>query len=41
MGPEYKDLAATGAEPLRDVYGSFPEIGWDVLVETFLRTGKK
>jgi len=41
MGPEYKDLAATGAESISDVYGSFPEIGWDVLVKTFLRTGQK
>jgi glycine cleavage system H lipoate-binding protein len=40
MGPEYKDLAATGAEPISDVYGSFPELGWDVLVTAFLRTAK-
>ncbi|MBW2514857.1 MAG: glycine cleavage system protein H [Deltaproteobacteria bacterium] len=38
MGPEYRDLAATGAEAISDVFGSFPEIGWDVLVKTFLRT---
>lgn len=38
MGPAYKDLAATGAEPISDVYGFFPEIGWDVLVKKFLRT---
>jgi glycine cleavage system H lipoate-binding protein len=41
MGPEYKDLAATGAEPITDVYGTFPEIGWDALVGKFLRTGQK
>jgi len=41
MGPEYENLAATGAEPLNDVAGSFPEIGWEVLVEAFLGTGKK
>jgi glycine cleavage system H lipoate-binding protein len=41
MGPVYNDLAATGAEPVRDIYGSFPEIGWDVLVKTFLGTGQK
>ena len=41
MGPEYEDLSATGAEPIGDVYGAFPEIGWGVLVKTFLRTGRK
>jgi len=41
MGPEYENLAATGAEPLGDVFGAFPQIGWDVLVKTFLRTGEK
>lgn len=41
MGPAYEDLAATGAEPINDVYGVFPEIGWNVLVEKFLRTGVK
>ncbi len=40
MGPEYKNLAATGGKPLSDVYGSFPEIGWDVLAENFLGTQK-
>ena len=40
MGPEYENLAATGAEPINDVLGAFPEIGWQVLVEAFLRTGK-
>ena len=38
MGPEYEALAATGAEPVRDIFGNFPEIGWDHLVKTFLRT---
>ena len=38
MGHEYKDLAATGAEPISDVYGSLPDIGWDVLVREFLGT---
>jgi len=41
MGPEYENLAATGAETITDVFGAFPEIGWDVLVGTFLRTGVK
>lgn len=38
MGPEYKNLAATGAEPVGDVYGSVPEIGWEVLAREFLLT---
>ncbi|MCP4022988.1 MAG: glycine cleavage system protein H [Desulfobacteraceae bacterium] len=41
MGPEYEDLAATGGEPINDVYGSFPEIGWEVLAHTFLKTEKR
>jgi len=40
MGPEYESLAATGGTPIGDVYGNFPEIGWDVLTHEFLRTGK-
>lgn len=40
MGPEYEKLAATGGRPIKDVFGSFPEIGWDRLVRTFLRTEK-
>ncbi|MCP4574885.1 MAG: glycine cleavage system protein H [Deltaproteobacteria bacterium] len=40
MGPEYENLAATGGEPIGDVYGNFPEIGWDVLSHAFLRTEK-
>jgi glycine cleavage system H lipoate-binding protein len=39
MGPEYDSLASTGAQPISDVFGSFPELGWDQLVKTFLRTG--
>ncbi len=38
MGPEYANLAATGGEPVNDFYGCNPEIGWDKLVHTFLRT---
>jgi len=41
MGPEYERLAATGGEPIGDVFGSFPKIGWEKLVQTFLRTDKK
>lgn len=38
MGPEYANLAATGGEPVNDFYGFNPEIGWDKLVHTFLKT---
>jgi heterodisulfide reductase subunit A len=37
IGPEYERLAATGGEPIGDLFGHFPEIGWDKLVQTFLR----
>ena len=40
MGPEYEQLAATGAQPIGDVFGNFPEIGWDTLAKTFLGTEK-
>jgi glycine cleavage system H lipoate-binding protein len=39
IGPEYERLASTGAEPISDVFGNFPELGWDQLVKTFLQTG--
>jgi glycine cleavage system H lipoate-binding protein len=39
MGPEYEQLAATGAQPISDVFGNFPELEWDQLMKTFLRTG--
>jgi hypothetical protein len=38
MGPEYEDLAATGGEPVGDVYGNFPDIGWRLLIQKFLHT---
>ncbi len=38
IGPEYKNLAATGGEPIDDVYRNFPEIQWEILVKEFLRT---
>jgi glycine cleavage system H lipoate-binding protein len=41
LGPEYEKLAATGGQPIDNVFGSFPEIGWDRLVRTFLRTIQK
>ena len=40
MGPEYERLAATGGELIGDVFGAFPEIGWERLARDFLRTGK-
>jgi glycine cleavage system H lipoate-binding protein len=39
VGPEYEQLAATGAQPISDVFGNFPELEWNQLVKTFLRTG--
>ncbi len=41
IGPEYKSLAATGGQPVDDLFGSIPEIGWDRLVREFLRTEPK
>jgi glycine cleavage system H lipoate-binding protein len=38
IGPEYEQLAATGGEPIRDVFANFPDIGWDSLTKEFLRT---
>jgi glycine cleavage system H lipoate-binding protein len=38
MGPEYAGLSSTGAEPVADVVGSFPELGWKRLAKEFLRT---
>lgn len=40
LGPEYVGLAATGGGAVDDVFGYFPEIGWDLLVNTFLHTKK-
>jgi len=38
--PEYGQLAATGGQPISDVFGNFPELGWDLMVKAFLRTEK-
>ena len=38
MGTEYDRLAATGGEPVNDVFGRFPEISWDSLVQRFLKS---
>ena len=38
MGPEYERLSATGGRPIGDFFGAFPEIGWEVLARTFLKT---
>ncbi len=40
LGPEYERLAAAGGRAINDFHGNFPEIGWDRLVSTFLRTEK-
>ncbi len=40
MGPEYERLAATGGRSISDVFGNFPQLGWDLLAKTFLRTAK-
>ncbi|MCJ7538271.1 MAG: glycine cleavage system protein H, partial [Desulfobacterales bacterium] len=41
LGPSYKQLAATGGEPIDDIFGHFPEISWDRLVRTLFRTAEK
>lgn len=38
LGSQYERLAATGGEPIDDIFGHFPEMDWDRLVRTFLRT---
>lgn len=41
LGSGYKQLAATGGEPMDDIFGHFPEISWDRLVRTLFRTAEK
>ena len=38
LGPKSERLAATGGGLIDDIFGHFPEMDWDRLVETFLRT---
>ena len=38
LGPNCERLAATGGDLIDDIFGHFPEIDWDRLVRTFLRT---
>jgi hypothetical protein len=38
IGPEYRQMAATGGQVVDDLYGSIPEIGWDRIVQDFLRS---
>jgi glycine cleavage system H lipoate-binding protein len=38
IGPEYEDLAATGGGLVNDIYDQIPDLGWEALVRTFLRT---
>jgi glycine cleavage system H lipoate-binding protein len=37
IGPEYMNLAASGGEPIDDVFGNFSKIGWESLAKEFLR----
>ena len=39
LGDEYEKLAATGGEPVRDIFGQFPDADWQRLVREFLHTG--
>ena len=38
MGPENEHLVSTGGEAVNDIFANFPDLGWDNLVRTFLRT---
>ncbi|MBW2017948.1 MAG: glycine cleavage system protein H [Deltaproteobacteria bacterium] len=38
IGQDYEKLAATGGEVLDDLYGRYPDLGWDRLVQEFLHT---
>jgi glycine cleavage system H lipoate-binding protein len=38
IGPEYEELAALGGEPIGDVFGNFPALGWNRLTKKFLKT---
>ena len=38
LGPNCERLAATGGDLIDDTFGHFPEVDWDRLVRTFLRT---
>lgn len=38
IGADYEQMAATGAEPLADVFGTVAGMDWDLLARTFLRT---
>jgi hypothetical protein len=38
LEPGQEGLASTGGEPVSDVIGHFPELGWDLLVLNFFRT---
>ena len=41
LSPDYKQLAATGGEPIDDIFGNFPELSWERLVRTLFRTAEK
>jgi len=37
LGPAYERLAATGAEPVRDLAGQFPDADWERVIDTFFK----
>ena len=39
MTAQYGPVAATGAQPVDDLFGLHPEVGWKTLVKRFLKTG--
>jgi glycine cleavage system H lipoate-binding protein len=41
LGPDYEGLAATGGAPKDDLFAACPEIGWENLIQTFLRTQER
>jgi heterodisulfide reductase subunit A len=38
LGPQHEQLASSGGGPIEDLFGKLPEIGWEKLVGTFLKT---
>ena len=41
LGPKYEQLVSTGAEPVDDLFGHVPELEWDKLAQSILRTEEK
>lgn len=38
LGPQYEKMAATGGRVINNIYGQFPELDWQELTKTFLKT---